>query len=204
MFSSRRPRGALCATLVMLGAILAMSATALAAPAPFSLRFSANAPGDVTSVGNTVLTCPTTAAGCAAAQAGGVAQNNGFGMTFVDIDADPTTFNSSRAQLELPSGATVLFAGLYWGAKNAAGGSPGAAPAPDQSALASVRFATPVSGYSTVAGAIVGTSNESGANYHAFANVTAQQILETAGRGAMAASPAPKPTPEPPQPIQHG
>ena len=56
-----------------------------------------------------------------------------------------------------------------------------AAPAPDQSALASVKFATPVSGYSTVAGAIVGTSNESGANYHAFANVTAQ--VQGAGPG---------------------
>ena len=181
MFSSRSLRGFLCAVLA-LGAVLAMSATALGAPAPFTLRFSANAPGDVSSVGNTVLTCPTSAAGCAAAQAGGVAQNNGFGMTFVDIDADPTTFNSSRAQLDLPSGATVLFAGLYWGAKNAAGGAPGAAPAPDQTALASVKFATPGSaGYSTVAGAIVGTSNESGANYHAFANVTAQ--VQAAGAG---------------------
>ena len=36
-------------------------------------------------------------------------------MVHVDVDSDPTTFDSSSAQLNLPQGATVLFAGLYWG-----------------------------------------------------------------------------------------
>jgi hypothetical protein len=44
-------------------------------------------------------------------------------MKFVDTDTDPTTFNSSKATLELSNAgensssqscSTVLFAGLYW------------------------------------------------------------------------------------------
>ena len=50
-------------------------------------------------------------------------------------DADPATFNSSSAQLDLPAGATVLFAGLYWGGRTAAGGAPGAAGARTGSSL---------------------------------------------------------------------
>jgi uncharacterized repeat protein (TIGR01451 family) len=39
-------------------------------------------------------------------------------MAYVDIDGNGTTFDSSAATLSLPSNSTVLFAGLYWGAKN--------------------------------------------------------------------------------------
>ncbi|WP_297858852.1 hypothetical protein [Meiothermus sp.] len=35
----------------------------------------------------------------------------------MDTDGDSTTFNSSSASLNLPAGATVLWAGLYWGAE---------------------------------------------------------------------------------------
>ncbi len=37
-------------------------------------------------------------------------------MQYVNSDSDPATFDSSSAQLDVPAGATVLFAGLYWGA----------------------------------------------------------------------------------------
>ena len=52
-------------------------------------------------------------------------------MVAVDTDGDPaTTVNSSTATLGLPQGATVLFAGLYWGADQSAGDNNGAAPPP--------------------------------------------------------------------------
>ena len=38
-------------------------------------------------------------------------------MTYVDVDSDATTFNSSRATLDLPAGAQVLAAFLYWGGR---------------------------------------------------------------------------------------
>ena len=57
--------------------------------------------------------------------------NNNYTMVDVDTDGDPvTTVNSSTATLALPAGATVLFAGLYWGADQSAGNNGGGAPPP--------------------------------------------------------------------------
>ncbi len=38
--------------------------------------------------------------------------------SIVDVDNDPNTFNSSRADFNLPDGGEVLWAGLYWGGRN--------------------------------------------------------------------------------------
>ena len=121
--STRTSLAAVLVSLALAAGLAGLTApVAGAAPAPFGLRYTVNAPGDIGIVGNTVLTCPAAAAGCAGVQGGtAVGQNNGFGMGFVDVDADPATFDSSRADLALPPGATVLFAGLYWGGKTAAG-----------------------------------------------------------------------------------
>lgn len=84
--------------------------------------------GDVTIVGNSVLTCPT------AEQAGHnpkhdpkscvdalhrkghgpAALNNSHRMSWTDADGDPATFNSSSARLAIPAGARVAFAKLGW------------------------------------------------------------------------------------------
>ena len=69
-------------------------------------------------------------------------------MTYTDVDSDSTTFNSSRSTLALPSGSTVLFAGLYWGGDTSAGDNGAAAPVP--AARAFVRFATPTAAYRTI------------------------------------------------------
>lgn len=188
----RSTRTSLAAVLVSLALAAGLAGliapVAGAAPAPFGLRYTVNAPGDIGIVGNTVLTCPAAAAGCAGVQGGtAVGQNNGFGMGFVDVDADPATFDSSRADLALPPGATVLFAGLYWGGKTAAGGAPGAAAAPDAAAIATVGLAVPgAAGYAPVAGAVVGTTTDNGANYQAFADVT--ERVRAAGSGTYAVS----------------
>ncbi|MGD9570800.1 MAG: hypothetical protein AB7V62_02795 [Thermoleophilia bacterium] len=171
--------------LMALAALVVLAfgtAAATAAPAPFALRFSANAPGDVAITGNTVMTCPAANAACAPARAGAANQNNSFAMGFVDADSDPATFNSSSAALQLPPGSTILFAGLYWGAKSVAGGGSGALPPPNAAAQASVKFQAPgAAAYSTITGTIIGTTPDSGTNYHAFADVTAQVTAAGAG-----------------------
>jgi hypothetical protein len=63
--------------------------------------------------------------------------DNDFNMVYVDVDADGTTFSSSTANLALPAGATVLWAGLYWGGDS------------NNAARTTCRFGTPAAGYAT-------------------------------------------------------
>ena len=71
------------------------------------------------------MTCPASAPTCAAARAGTqggtLGNNNGYAMTYVDVDGIPGTFDSSSADLSLPADAFVLWAGLYWAGDTAAG-----------------------------------------------------------------------------------
>jgi hypothetical protein len=107
------------------------------------------------------------------------ADNSQFLMGYVDVDSDATTFDSSSANLSLPSGATVLWAGLYWAADTSAGTFGAGAPTP--SSRGQVRFATPGGGYSTVSAAALDTDATSPTSYQAFADVTAQ--VKAAGTG---------------------
>jgi len=167
---------AVVAVLVAAGWLLAGTAAA----APFAERFGANVRGDVAVAANTLLTCPAAAPGCAAAQAGASAQNNAFAMQLVDVDNDPSTFDSSSARLTLPAGSTVRFAGLYWGARTNAGA--GGAAAPDPAARASARLSTPATSGVAVAGSITGEGTiVGGAGYQAFADVTS--LVQAGGAG---------------------
>lgn len=137
---------------------------------PFASRFSTNTSGDILLVANTLLTAPATDAGATAAQAGtGTRLNdNDFAMTYVDVDGVASTFNSSQANLSLPSGGSVLFAGLYWGANSAS------------TSRTTALFLTPgASNYTTLAGVSFGADGSN--NYQAFADVTAQ--VRSAGVG---------------------
>lgn len=158
---------------VMLAGLLALLPLgAEAANRNFGLRYQVNTNGNIVLVGNTVMQstgCTTTGAACEI--------NNNSTMGNVDADSDASTFNSSSADLSMPSGANVLFAGLYWGASSA---SP---------AISQLLFKTPASfGYSTVTATSLdtgltpaqpgfGTSPE----YGGFAEVTAQ--VRAAGSG---------------------
>lgn len=138
----------------------------------FGIAYQANEPGDILIVGNTVMTCPTAAAGCTAAQAassltipapGASANNNAYTMVNVDVDATEPGLTSSTAGLAIPPGASVLWAGLYWGAS---------------SALATrnqVKLRTPAGAYQTLTADWIVNN---GSNYHAAKTVTA---LVTAG-----------------------
>ena len=46
----------------------------------------------------------------------GSESNNRTNLDYIDIDNDPTTFSSSKAQLNIPDCSKVVFAGLYWSA----------------------------------------------------------------------------------------
>jgi hypothetical protein len=165
----------------LLGATLALAlvaAPARAADTPFAPRFAQTARGDITAVGNTVLTCPTATAGCPNAQGGigATLNNNNWNMTPVNVAGG--TVNSSSATVTLPAGATVLWAGLYWGADTSAGTN--GAVAPTAAAKGTVKLKVPGGSYQSIsaAAADVLTSSLQATRYRAFRDVTA---LVTAG-----------------------
>ena len=112
--------------LIALLATLLVAAPAQAADAPFSLRYAQTLHGNLSAVGNALMSCPTAASNCAAARGGSPYSNNDFTMAYVDVDSDATTYDSSSATLALPAGSTVAWAGLYWAA-DTSGGSGGSA-----------------------------------------------------------------------------
>lgn len=89
----------------------------------FGKVFGAQTNGAIRITGNSLLTCDRTSAACRAALAGGSsnANNNDWTMELLDTDSDPSTQSSSGATVDLPSGAQVLYAGLFWGAARGAG-----------------------------------------------------------------------------------
>jgi uncharacterized repeat protein (TIGR01451 family) len=105
-------------------AALVVAAPATFADRDFEKRFSKNVVGDIAMAANVLTTCRPTADSrgrptnnCVRDRGGTSGNNNSYFTDFVDVDGPGnTTFNSSEAQLSLPADATVLFAGLYWGA----------------------------------------------------------------------------------------
>jgi uncharacterized repeat protein (TIGR01451 family) len=151
--------------LVSAGAVTPARAQVVRAFAP---RFTSNQKGDITIVGNTLMTC-SGGGTCTNGRngTGGSVNNNNFTMVYVNADADASTFSSSGATLTLPAGTSVLFAGLYWGGDS------------NNASRNTCRFATPAAGYAT----ITATSLDANAtDYHAFADVTAR--VQAGGNGA--------------------
>ncbi len=74
----------------------------------YSERNAINLVGNFDVIGNTNIQC----SGCGA---GTQTNNPPANMVYVDIDGDATTQNSSSSLFTLPLGATVEWAGLYWG-----------------------------------------------------------------------------------------
>jgi uncharacterized repeat protein (TIGR01451 family) len=135
----------------------------------FAPRFNVQTTGDATLIGNTMMTCPSSDGQCANAQAGGGGgnvNNQNFTMQYVDVDDDPTTFSSSTATLSLPPGATVLFAGLYWGGYSAL------------AARNTVKLAVPGGAYVNVTAQQL---DAIGSAYQGFLDVTAQ--VKAGGNG---------------------
>ena len=130
---------------VVLAAVLAAPGTAVADRA-FSSRFSANTQGDITIVANSIESCLESLPVCANVHngVGSGPNNNDRTMTWIDADGAVgcrATCDSSSADLELPAGARVLFAGLYFGGRLAAG--TGGSPCPPPIANNTVSFKAP-------------------------------------------------------------
>jgi len=158
-------------------ALLALALTAvllalLAAPAgaadrAFTQRYATTDTGDTLVVGNTVATCTASATySCNNARNGTLtgtgAQNGSFTMGRVDVDSDSTTATSSSADLTVPTGATVLFAGLYWGGIAAT-----------TSTRDTVKLRAPgATSYTSVTATQLDTATSSASIYQGFANVT--------------------------------
>ena len=114
----------LMAGLTVVGVVTAPSAAA--ATIPFATVFATQDNGAITLVGNSQMSCPTSAATCTAARSTATSSSaqsnvndNDYAMAFVDTDSDATTTNSTSADLTLPSGSTVLSAYLVWGGRRA-------------------------------------------------------------------------------------
>jgi len=157
-----------------------------AGPRAFSLRYSVNTSGFTRLRGNTVLECNTAlSSSCATASAAPVGNtsnnttynNNSQPQRYVDVDGDPSTFNSSTADVpwDPAAGASVLFAGLYWGGARIG--------SPTPSLQNQVRFKGPGQAYTTVVDTNgvddIPTSSEG--TYQGSADVTA--LVQAAGPG---------------------
>jgi hypothetical protein len=84
---------------------------------PLTERYRALQHGGIVRAANSAISCRETAAqpSCPAAREGGTAVNGDLDMFYVDVDTDPNTYNSSRAEVRLPEGARATYARLYWG-----------------------------------------------------------------------------------------
>ncbi|WP_086558647.1 DUF3344 domain-containing protein [Streptomyces africanus] len=118
----RRATVGVLALAAMWAAGSSPAAAPAAAPAPeaesltFTERYRALQHGGIVRAANTSITCRTAEGpSCTDTQAGGSGVNGDFDMFYVDVDRDPNTYNSSRAEVRLPSGSRVTYARLYWG-----------------------------------------------------------------------------------------
>ena len=172
------------ATVVLLAAVLVSLGLAAAARADrtFAPRFSTDTTGRIAMIANTLLTC-SPVPNCASAQQGTTESNNDFTMQYVNVDPDGgNNFDSSSADLSLPAGDVVLFAGLYWEGDTRAGG--GGHPPPDAGAADTVRFRAPDgAGYRTMTASTLDQSSVSGNGdyFQGFVDVTG--IVSAAGNG---------------------
>ncbi|MEU9668773.1 DUF3344 domain-containing protein [Streptomyces bobili] len=123
----------LCRTTVCVLALTSLRAAggALAAPAPpgakaerlaFTRRYRATQHGGIVRAANSAVGCRTapgtagrTAPACEAVREGRAAVDGDFDMFYVDVDRDPNTCNSSRAEVRPFGGSRVTYARLYWG-----------------------------------------------------------------------------------------
>ncbi|MGW0813925.1 DUF3344 domain-containing protein [Streptomyces viridiviolaceus] len=97
------------------------SPAAAAAPAPeaeslaFAQRYAALQHGGIVRAANSSISCRASQSSCEGVRSGRAGVNGDFDMFYIDVDRDPNTYNSSRAEIRLPDGSQVTYARLYWG-----------------------------------------------------------------------------------------
>ncbi|OKK16781.1 hypothetical protein AMK16_24045 [Streptomyces sp. CB00455] len=125
MGSSRRILGTLgLLSCLTLSAYVPAAGEAVPAPAemprlPFTQRYQAVRHGGLVRASNSGIGCrreeSPQAEPCADVKRGAAGVNGDFDMFYSDVDSDPDTYNSTRAELKVPQGAEVSYARLYWG-----------------------------------------------------------------------------------------
>jgi uncharacterized repeat protein (TIGR01451 family)/LPXTG-motif cell wall-anchored protein len=167
--------------------LVAVSGTVLTATAradtvrDFGKVFGAQTNGAVRITGNTLLSCDRTSAACRAALAGGTANanNNNWTMGLLDLDSDASTKSSSGATVALPSGAQVLYAGLFWGAARGAGS--GGTGTSDDGTTMRLRLPGNAAYQSVTAGRTDYLNTGSKNDYSSYLDVT--DLVRTGGNG---------------------
>ena len=179
----RRGAGRLCLALTLLLTILLPDAAEAVIYRNYTARYSANANGDIAHIGNSLLTCDpadadtgtgnactATTPGTSATLTGTYGVNNSTPMVVINVDPSFAALgltNSSSADLNLPAGSTVQWAGLYWGGNS------------NNAQRGSILFKTPAGGYGSVSATQIDSNG--GATYGAFADVTS--LVQGAGSG---------------------
>ena len=160
-----------CLLLVLAACAVGVPATAQVGR-PFTARVARDIPGDIRLLGNTLMSCPQPGAnGC-------TGSNNSFSMVHFKDTPDPTVVNRSTADLLVPAGATVEWAGLYWGGRS------GSVNVPANRQQMKFRTPlTPVGTYETITSEIPLDTFTSGSltAYQGFATVTT--LVSAAGSG---------------------
>lgn len=144
---------------------------------PYQERYAMNLKGDFMMRGNTNLQCVS---GCPT----NPTTNNSINMGYIDVDVDASTINSSYNNFTIPAGASVAWAGLYWGGVyNSSMG--GITNPPGSVNIDQVKFREPgAAGYTTINAQIrnIETASAAGWNtFMSFADVTS--IVQSGGDG---------------------
>ena len=174
----RRASVALLTIAVVAGSALAFAGGASAADRAFTERFSAIVPGGVILTGNTSMIVPDRPP--PRALRGGPARPRGTATattatTWPTSTSTPTRRRSTlRARRsDIPSGASVLFAGLYWGGDSVA----------LDALRGAVRLDTPAAGgYIDLTADQIDSSTALANQYGAFDNITSQ--VQAGGSGS--------------------
>ena len=163
----RRAAGAVASALALVPLMIAAPSSAQVVR-NFTARTNVSMAGDITLIGNTLMSCSGNGQ-CTNGRngTGGNVDDNDFTMQYVDVDADASTFCSSRATLTLPATATVVWAGLYWSGDS------------NNGARNQVRLSTPVAGYVTLTATQLDVS---GTVYQGFVDVTPR--VQAGGNGS--------------------
>ncbi len=124
-----------------------------------------NERGNIALVGNSLMSCRArNNNNCGVTRSGAVSgSNSDYTSEFIDADTDGATVNSSSATLTLPGGSTVLWAGLYWGARST------------DPSRGQIKFKPANSGfYSTLTAFELDSTTAASNAYQGFVDVTAQ------------------------------
>jgi len=155
---------------------------ALSVDKAFAPRYTANVTGDITFAANTLMTATGTGSADAQNGIGTKLNDDDWNMQYINIDPSGGTFNSSAADLIVPIGAEVLWAGLYWGGR--------ASTSVSDVARETVKFkkSGDPAGYTTLHGTKIGSIANDAINgvqtYQSFAVVT--DLVTAGGAGSYA------------------